>query len=280
MSLRRVMHRGMKARNIDDIRRAARAYYRSHGRHALPWRKTSDSYRILVSEVMLQQTQVPRVIEKYAEFLEAFPTVGALADAQFAQVLSVWSGLGYNRRARFLHEAARAVAVHHGGYVPREEAALCALPGIGTYTARAVRTFAYNEPAVLVETNIRAAVIHHCFPPNCEVHDRDVEAAVESMLPRRNPRVWYWALMDYGAHVKRMHKNPARRSAQYTRQSPFAGSRRQVRGAIVRALSGGPQTRRQLVSLGFPREQLDDALSTLIRDRLIEYSSRSFRLAA
>ncbi len=138
-------------------------YWKQNGRHELAWRKTTDSYRILVSEVMLQQTQVPRVIEKYEEFLKKFPYVRTLAKAPLAEVLKVWSGLGYNRRGKYLHDAAKEIVGKYGGRVPRDAAALRALPGIGDYTASAMRVFAFNEPDVLIETNIRAAFIHNFF---------------------------------------------------------------------------------------------------------------------
>ena len=139
-------------------------YYREHGRSDLPWRKTTDPYRILVSEVMLQQTQVERVIPYYTRFLKKFPTVRALAKAPLSQVLIAWQGLGYNRRAKMLHEAAKEVVRGHGGLFPRTALELEKLPGVGPYTAHAVAAFAYNEDGICIETNIRTAVTHHFFP--------------------------------------------------------------------------------------------------------------------
>ncbi len=201
------------------------------------WRKTRDPYRILVSEVMLQQTQVSRVTEKYWEFLRAFPTIRALARAPLAEVLKAWSGLGYNRRAKYLHDTAKILAKKSGGQIPRDLAALRVLPGVGEYTAGAVRMFAFNEPDTLIETNIRAAVIHHFFPHTYKTHDRVLRMYVEKAARWQDPREWHWALMDYGVHIKKLHKNPARKSAHHVRQSRFDGSLRQVRGAILRALS-------------------------------------------
>ena len=138
-------------------------YYKAHGRHDLPWRKTTDPYKILVSELMLQQTQVDRVLLKYKAFLKLFPTARRLAAAPLGDVLRAWQGLGYNRRAKFLHQAAQYVTNELKGRWPKDEAGLLALPGVGPYTARAVLAFAYNEPVVLIETNVRQVFLHHLF---------------------------------------------------------------------------------------------------------------------
>ncbi len=200
----------------------------------------------MVSEVMLQQTQVPRVIEKYKEFLKKFPTLRALAKAPLSDVLRVWSGLGYNRRGKYLRDAAKLVVEKHRGKVPVVYSELVELPGIGPYTAAAIRVFAYNEPDVLIETNIRAAFIDYFLPDTLKVHDRVLYVYAEKAAKGQDPREWHWALMDYGVHIKKLHKNPARRSAMYTRQSKFEGSLRQVRGAILRELHKGHQTEQRL----------------------------------
>src|SRR3989338_9636687 len=165
MNYRRISlaHAAASAREIRKFRRKVWEYWKKNGRHDLPWRKTKDPYRILVSEVMLQQTQVPRVTEKYKEFLKKFPTVRALAKAPLSDVLKGWSGLGYNRRAKYLHDAAKQMSLFYNGRVPIGDDDLCKLPGVGDYTARAVRVFAYNEPDILIETNIRAAYIHYFY---------------------------------------------------------------------------------------------------------------------
>jgi A/G-specific adenine glycosylase len=218
----------------------------------LPWRKTKDPYKILISEVMLQQTQVPRVIEKYKEFLKAFPTVQVLARQDLAEVLRVWSGMGYNRRAKFLKSAAEAIVKNYSGKVPRDLAALQSLPGIGSYTAAAIRAFAFNEAVILIETNIRATFIHTFFSADSviptknkgrslgktdtKITDAELLPLIEKTAEGQDPREWYWALMDYGAHIKKTHKNPSRASASFVKQSKFEGSIRQVRGAILREL--------------------------------------------
>lgn len=252
-------------------------YWKKDGRHDLPWRKTTDPYKILVSEVMLQQTQVPRVIEKYKEFLRAFPNVRRLAQAPLSDVLKVWSGMGYNRRAKYLRNAAEVIVRGYGGRVPKAAIVLRKLPGVGPYTAGAVRVFAFNEPDTLIETNIRAAFIHHFFsyPPIHydrgvlgDIRDTDILPIAEKMAERQDPREWHWALMDYGAHIKKLHGNPARRSAHYTRQSKFEGSLRQVRGEILRQLMKGEPP--EVKPRGVERRMVRQALEGLVRDGLIE----------
>lgn len=217
-------------------------HYRTSGRE-LPWRRTRDPYAILVSEVMLQQTQVPRVLPKYAEFLTAFPTAPDLARAAIAEVLSLWQGLGYNRRALALHRAARIIVDQHSGVVPVTPAVLQRLPGIGPATSAAVCVFAFDAPLPFIETNIRAAFIHFFFQECVSVSDSDILPLVESTLDRENPRDWYYALMDYGAWVKRHHHNPSRRSRHHSLQSPFIGSRRQLRASVLRLLLSAAPSR-------------------------------------
>lgn len=255
----------ISAEAIKNFRSIVWKYWNEHGRRTLPWRRTRDPYRVLVSEIMLQQTQVGRVIPYYRSFLGKFPTVHHLACASLAEVLKVWSGLGYNRRAKFLHDAARAIVGKHRGCIPKDTYALQALPGIGPYTASAIRIFAFEEPDVLVETNIRATLIHHFFQSMSVVHDRAVEACAREAAKGQDSRMWHWALMDYGAYLKRSGVRNNHKSAHYTRQSKFEGSLREVRGAIVRALYGGGS----IQALKFPKKKINDALATLIRDGLI-----------
>ena len=201
MNYRRISlaHAAASAREIRKFRRKVWEYWKKNGRHDLPWRKTKDPYRILVSEVMLQQTQVPRVTEKYKEFLKKFPTVRALAKAPLSDVLKVWSGLGYNRRAKYLHDAAKQI-VEVGNI---KKALAHPLPGVGPYTRAAVLVFAFNEPDVLIETNIRGAYIHHFFPMRRSVSDTEISTLLSKVGAGEDPREWHWALMDYGAYLKR-----------------------------------------------------------------------------
>jgi len=268
-------------KKIAAFREAVWDYYKAHGRQDLPWRKTSDPYRILVSEVMLQQTQVSRVIEKYKEFLIRFPNARRLAEAPLSDVLRAWSGLGYNRRAKYLKAAAEVIVRGYGGRVPKASIVLRTIPGIGPYTASAVRVFAFNEPDVLIETNVRAAFIHYFFgdtsilsgrPKLMGVTDKQLLPFIENAAECQDPRTWQWALMDYGVYIKKLHGNPARRSAHYTRQSKFEGSLRQVRGEILRQLMKGNNGLKGMLprpGLGNEREKWEKALAGLAKDGLI-----------
>lgn len=219
------------------------AFYGHSGRHILPWRRTKNAYKILVSEVMLQQTQISRVLEKYPEFLREFPTIQALAEAPLARVLSVWQGMGYNRRALALKRLAEEVVVKHKGKIPRSRAELEALPGVGPYTAGAIRAFAFNELEIFIETNIRRIFIHHFFssrlgnPTSKLVSDKEIVPLVEATLDHTRPREWYWALMDYGAYLPKVVANPNTKSKHYTKQKPFEGSHRQVRSRVLKFLT-------------------------------------------
>jgi A/G-specific adenine glycosylase len=225
-----------------QIRRFQKEVYDNYKRSGreFPWRKTRDPYKILLSELMLQQTQVGRVIEKYKEFLRRFPAIEAVARAPLRDVLEVWQGLGYNRRALALKRLATIIVDHCGGRIPSDIDTLKALPGVGAATAGAVCAFAFGKPAVFVETNIRSVFIHHFFHGREGVKDNDILPFVAQTLDAKRPRQWYYALMDYGVALKEQHPNPSRRSAHYTKQSPFEGSLRQVRGMILRALVKDP----------------------------------------
>lgn len=204
-------------------------YYISHGGQSLPWRRTKNPYHILVSEIMLQQTQVDRVIPKYKSFLGRFPTLQKLSEASLGEVLTEWQGLGYNRRAKMLHQCAKDVVGHHKGKLPKEYSALVKLSGIGPYTAGAVMAFAYNDAIPVIETNIRSVIIHHFFNDANDVSDGEVMKVVQNTLDAENQREWYYALMDYGVSIKKEFGNPNSRSKHYTKQSIFKGSDREIR---------------------------------------------------
>lgn len=207
----------------------------------LPWRRTRDPYAIWISEVMLQQTQVSRVDGRWQHWLELFPTVDALAAADSADVLDEWQGLGYNRRALSLWRAAREVSAA-GGRMPSDEAALKALPGVGPATAAGIRAFAFDLPGVYLETNVRAVLLHEFFPEEDAVADASLVPIVRATCPKDasnaedDPRTWYYALLDYGAHLKATVPNPSRRSRSHVRQSRFEGSHRQKRAEVLRIL--------------------------------------------
>lgn len=202
----------------------------------MPWRSQPTLHYVLVSELMLQQTQVARVLPKFAEFTAQFPTIEALAAAQLPAVLQAWQGLGYNRRAKYLHSAAQAIAA---GAPIATQADLMALPGIGVNTAGAIMNYVHQTPTAFVETNIRTVYFNHFFAGQERVADRDVLALVEQTMDKEQPRQWFWALMDYGAELKTAGKGQLGTSRHYTRQSRFAGSLRQMRGEIVRRMAQG-----------------------------------------
>lgn len=219
------------------FRKRVHAYYTVHGRHDLPWRLTRDPYAILVSEIMLQQTQVDRVIPYFKGWLKKFPTIRTLARASLLEVLAEWQGLGYNRRGKLLRECAKEIVEKYEGIIPKDVAALVSLPAIGPYTAGAIRAFAFDMPEVFIETNIRAALIHDFFPQAKKIPDSELIPILKKLLLHtKSPREWYSALMDYGAHIKKKYPNPSRRSKHHTRQSGFEGSIRQKRGIIMRQL--------------------------------------------
>ena len=258
----------------DQVRRFRKVVFDHAARHPrpMPWRLTDDPYKILLSEFMLQQTQVKRVVPKYTEFIERFPTVRSLAEATAGEVLAMWQGLGYNRRGKFLHSAARAVVERHGGHVPASLEELQNLPGVGEYTAAAVMAFAFHEPVVVVETNIRRAVLHLLCACEAAVPEASVRRAVARLVDSDDPRRWYYAFMDYGAYLGRLLPNRNRRSAAYTRQSRFEGSVRQVRGQIVRVLTqeGALDVRRLEERLGPGDDRFGAAVDGLLKEGLVE----------
>lgn len=208
----------------------------------MPWRNTQDPYRILLSEVMLQQTQVDRVIGYYENFIKTFPTIRDLAGASFVEVLSQWSGLGYNRRAKWLHEAAQKMIKNDDGLIPNNVESLSALPGIGHNTAAAVCAYAFNKPEVFIETNIRTVYIYHFFSHYAEpVADHEIEDLLKVTIYKENPRRWYWSLMDYGVFLKKTLGNFSQKSTLYRKKSKFEGSTRQVRGKVLKIFFNTPR---------------------------------------
>jgi A/G-specific adenine glycosylase len=249
------------------FQRTIYAYYKKSGR-VLPWRSTRDPYRILVSEVMLQQTQVARVLPKYAAFIDHFPSVKVLARARFSAVLSVWQGLGYNRRALYLHQLSKKVIQNHHGSLPRAAKELQSLPGIGPTTAASILAFAFNTPVVFIETNIRSVYLHFFFPGKSGISDHQLLPLIEQTLDRKNSREWYWALFDYGVMLKAGHPNPSRASKHYVLQSPYQGSRRQARAVILRAVLQSPGITQIALRPMIPNRYID-IIQTLVKEGFI-----------
>jgi A/G-specific adenine glycosylase len=255
----------------------ARRHYHEEARTHLPWRATRDPYKILVSEVMLQQTQVERVIPYYKKFIRTFPSAKVLARVSLYNVLHVWQGLGYNRRAKFLQQAAKAVAKK--GF-PKTVEEMERLPGVGHYTARAVAAFAYNQPTVFVETNIRTVFFYH-LPRGRKKTDKQLLVLVERALKESGmePREFYAAMMDYGSHLKRQGIKLNNKSAHYVPQSKFEGSTRQLRGAILRELLHHTATLSTLVHR-IPRNQQEVAheLARLAAEGIVTLHGRYFAI--
>lgn len=264
---------------LSAFQKTVKGFYAQNAR-PMPWRSTTYPYAIFLSEVMLQQTQVDRVIPKFEEFIKAFPTVQALAEASFKEVLAHWSGLGYNRRALWLHQAAQEIATQHGGAIPPDPTLLIQLKGIGPNTAASICVYAFNLPLAFIETNIRTVFIHHFFADRDDVADSEILPIVEQTLDTDNPREWYWALMDHGTHLKKLHKNPSRKSKHHTTQSTFEGSRRQIRGKILRYLLEEPSASLLTLSdsLESNPETTESILVEMEKDGLLVREGQSYAL--
>lgn len=262
-----------------QFRNIVHDYYIENGRY-LPWRETYDWYEILVSEIMLQQTQVDRVLPKYKNFLKRFPQPADLARAEFKSVLALWKGLGYNRRAQHLQNAVTAIVKQHRSILPSDYNDLVALPGIGDYTANALMVFVHQQPRIVIETNIRSVYLHHFFRGCSDVHDNDIREKIKKTLDTENPRNWYYALMDYGVHIKKTYGNPNVKSKHYTKQSKFEGSDRQVRGKILDVLLVHPKSFECVQDeLQEDPIRLKKIFETLVKDKLIVERSGLFHIA-
>lgn len=263
---------------LSAFKRRVKGYYRSNKR-ILPWRDVITPYRILISEVMLQQTQVGRVLQKYPAFIARFPDFPALAAASTAQILREWQGMGYNRRGLYLKRIAETVTGDYGDVLPRTIPELDNLPGIGEATAASIAVYAYNIPAVFIETNIRRVYIHHFFKDRADIDDKEIVPLVEKTLDRENPREWYYALMDYGTYLGKTVTNPNRRSKHYTVQAGFEGSDRQLRGKIIRLLLkgkiSGEELYRQLIA---DKERLGKILHDMENEGLIEVQDSMYSI--
>lgn len=268
--------------NIRNYQEIVWDYYHSNARTGLPWRQPEtdglfDPYKIMLSEIMLQQTQVQRVMPKYHAFLERFPTLADLATAELGDVLRMWAGLGYNRRAKFLHQAAQSIQTEHSGVFPHSVAELVGLPGVGVNTAGAIRNYAFNEPQPFIETNIRTVLIHHFCDDQQAVPEKELLTLATQTLDAEHPREWHWALMDYGSFLKQQVGNASRQSKIYTKQSAFAGSNRQLRGQVIRSLNTGTHTLESL------QQQIDDerlsaVLKALVSEGLVVKNKDSYQL--
>lgn len=235
----------------------------------MPWREDTRPYYVLVSELMLQQTQVDRVVPKFLAFIKRFPDIASLAAAPLADVLTLWSGLGYNRRAKFLHESAKKIIADFDGHFPETKEGLLELPGVGVGTAGAILAYAFNQPVVFIETNVRTVYFHHFFTEGEKVSDMQLAALVEETLDHEHPREFYWALMDYGTWLKKNGAGKITQSKHYKKQSALKGSVREVRGQIVRQLTFGGMSIEELRQNVMADERFEPALSGLLKDGLV-----------
>jgi A/G-specific adenine glycosylase len=273
----------ISAHKVQAFRSVVNSYYNANSRSDLAWRNLHQdlvmrAYHILVSEYMLQQTQVSRVLPKYAEFLTQFPSIHALACADSDDVYRAWNGLGYNRRAKYIQQSARRLI---SATFPWDKDQLLECPGIGPNTAAAILTYTFDAREVFIETNIRSVFLHHFFEHKDQVSDTEILKLVEYTLPKQNYREWHWALMDYGSHIKKQYGSLLSKSKQYRAQSKFEGSLRQIRGVVVKLLIEGSQTKETLGKhINDPR--LEDVLYVLEKEQIIEQititNSRCYRI--
>ncbi|MBI4129830.1 A/G-specific adenine glycosylase [Candidatus Roizmanbacteria bacterium] len=298
-----------------EFQKTVYSYYYRYKR-ILPWRWESDPYRILVSEVMLQQTQVSRVIPKYHQWLAQFPTFQSLAEASLRDVIIVWQGMGYNRRAKYLHEAAKMIIMDKRYFflltkIPRslaepdpalrdkesktqiskdsnrqnnhqvldEVALLQELPGIGQATASAIIAYAFNMPVVFLETNIRAVYLFHYFKNKQNVTDKELLEYIKNTLDYANTRDWYYALTDYGAMLKKKEKFQNIQSKHYLKQSKFEGSRRQLRGRILKILLTKGSLSFEQIKKELPEdERIESVISELEKEGLIIKDDQQYKI--
>lgn len=233
---RTYLEEGLSSHVIELFRKLIYAYLKNN-RRDFPFRKEITPYNVLISEIMLQQTQTGRVAEKYLEFKEEFPDFLSLSNAPNEKLLSIWQGMGYNRRALALKQIAKTVITDFNGNLPDSVEILKTFPQIGHNTASSIVAFAYNKPSIFIETNIRRVYIYYFFPKRKQINDKDILPIVENTVDKDNPRKWYYALMDYGVMLKKSHPELNKRSSHYRRQSPFKGSNRQIRGNILKILT-------------------------------------------
>lgn len=264
---------------VDEVReliwQKARELYRD-----MPWRQDTQPYFVLVSEIMLQQTQVERVRYKFQEFIDKFPNVTALASAPLAEVLTVWSGLGYNRRAQFLHQAAKQIEERFGGKIPTTSDELISLPGIGVNTAGALLAYSFNQPALFIETNVRTVLFYHFFPNQEVVSDRELRVQLDVLLDKEHPREFYWGLMDYGSELKKQGAGQLTKSKHYKKQAPLKGSLREVRGLILKALINGSVEQNELARQMPVDDRYTRALNDLLNEGLIVQTGERLSLAS
>lgn len=267
--------------DITVFRKSVYSYYCNNSRSHLPWRTDYNPYHIFISEVMLQQTQVDRVINKFIDFTGLFPDFRSLADSNLEDVLAAWKGLGYNRRAVALRNAARIIVETFNSTLPDSPEQLKTLPGIGNATAASITAFAFNKPVVFLETNIRTVLIYHFFRDKQNIDDITLTNAAEIVLDRKNPRKWYSAMMDYGTMLKKSIGNESKKSRSYKKQTAFKGSRRELRGKILKALLENKSctTKKLTAILDNDTASLLPVLSQLVNENIVRCVQGKYLIA-
>lgn len=252
-------------------------YYKRYGRK-FPFREKIEPYHVLVSEIMLQQTQTSQVSEKFLNFINLFPNYNALAEAPLDAVLKAWQGLGYNRRAIALKKIAALIIEKHDGKLPESIKTLKSFPQIGEATASSIAAFAFNKPTKFIETNIRRVYIYFFFPKQKKVDDKDIIPLVEETVDNENPREWYYALMDYGVMLKKTHPELTRRSTHYKKQKPFKGSNREIRGTVLKTMLKFKRLSEAelLEKLKFKEERIKKVLQQLTKEGFIKKENSTY----
>ncbi|NVM45018.1 MAG: winged helix-turn-helix transcriptional regulator [Candidatus Lokiarchaeota archaeon] len=255
------------------------SYFKQYGRE-FPFRREINPYNVVISEMMLQQTQTNRVSEKFEQFIQEFPDFQSLANAPLNNVLKVWQGLGYNRRAVALKNIAEKVVNEFDGILPADVEILKSFPQIGHNTASSIVAFAFNMPTFFIEVNIRRVYIYYFFPGKNSVNDSLILPIVRKTLDRANVRKWYYALMDYGVMLKKTHPELNKRSAHYRKQSKFKGSDREIRGKILRLLIANSNLTESdiLKELNINSKKLNDILNLLIKEGFIKKEKHLFSI--
>lgn len=273
--------KGLTLEIIELFKKIIYDYYRNHKRK-FPFREDITPYKVLVSEIMLQQTQTGRVAEKYLKFIEKFPDFLTLSTASLEEVLRVWKGLGYNRRAIALKKISEIVINDFKGKLPDSLEILKSFPQIGHNTASSILTFAFNKPVFFIETNIRRVYIYFFFPDKNRIEDKDIMTIIKKTIDNNNPREWYYALMDYGVMLKKTHPDLNKRSAHYRKQAPFRGSTRQVRGKLLKLLiKEGPMEIAEIQELSRinDKKKINKILDQLKQEGFIEIKEDLVKIA-
>lgn len=276
------LQEGMSAKTVLLFREIIYNYYKA-SRRSFKWREQISPYRVVVSEIMLQQTQIDRVAKKFDDFVEKFSDFESLAQAPFEEVLRMWKGLGYNRRALALQKIAQLIVNEHAGKLPDSIDVLSTFPGIGKATASSITAFAYNKPTVFIETNIRTVFIYFFFKHSREIHDKQIMPLIEATVDTEKPRDWYYALMDYGVMLKKTVGNLCQFSKHHAKQSKFEGSDRQIRGMILQLLLDQPNITVQAAldyfsSLGKDEARVTRLLQDLSQENFVEVCDNYLRL--